>query len=109
MRLYKRGKYWYIDFTYRGRRYQRSLKTTSKKLAEMIKKDIEAKIVKGEFLGIWEESDILFKDFAPHYLEYAKTHKTPKAFSVDTNSLKFLLPEFGDLKLKEITQEMFLR
>ena len=105
MRLFKRGKYWWIDFSYRGKRYRYSLKTTRRDLAEKIRADIEVKLFKGEFFGIVEK-DTTLRDFVENvYSNYMAAHKTQKTRETDRYRLKFLLPFFGSLKLSEITPQ----
>ena len=45
-RIFKRGKTWYIDFEYKGKRIHQSLKTTSRKLAELAQKNTDIQISK---------------------------------------------------------------
>ena len=45
-RIFKRGKTWYIDFKYKGKRIRQSLKTTSKKVAELAQKNTDIQISK---------------------------------------------------------------
>ena len=61
-RIFKRGKIWYVDYSYRGRRRVRSTKQRDKRLAELVLKDIEVKIAKGELLGIHDRPRISFQD-----------------------------------------------
>jgi hypothetical protein len=37
-RIYKRGKTWYIDFEYKGKRFRKSLATASKQIAELARR-----------------------------------------------------------------------
>ena len=48
-RVFKRGRKWYVDYRVNGRRVLRSV-GESKRLAEDVLKDIEAKIVRGEMM-----------------------------------------------------------
>jgi len=45
-RILKRGKIWYINFQYKGKRIRQSLKTTSKKVAELALKNTDVQIAK---------------------------------------------------------------
>jgi integrase len=47
--LRKRGEIWYLDFYHKGKRHQRSAKTSQRKLAEQLAKEIEVQIFKGQF------------------------------------------------------------
>jgi integrase len=105
MRVYKRGKNWYIDYFYKGKRYRRKI-SRSKKVAELTLKDIEVKIAKGEFLGIHEEKKVLFEDFAKEYLEFSETNKAPESYRRDKDHLGLhLIPYFKEKYLFEITSQ----
>ncbi len=107
MRIFKRGKYWWIDFTYRGRRYRYSLRTTQKKIAEEILRDTESKIARGEFLG--EVEDVPFEEFLDHYLAITRRQKSPKGFEQDLNASKHLRKYFGGISLSLLTPESIER
>ena len=53
MGVYKKGENWYIDYYFRGRRKRRKI-GPSKKLAEQVLKDVQVKIAKGEYLGVFK-------------------------------------------------------
>jgi len=105
MRIYKRGKCWYIDYFYKGHRTRKKV-GQSKKVAELTLKDIELKIAKGEHLGIHETKKVLFKDFALEYLNFSKANKAPKSYGRDIISLKTnLIPYFKENHLTDITAQ----
>lgn len=102
---YKRGEHWYATAYDHGRRV--FIKAgPSKKVAEQIERDLKTKIVKGEYLGIYDEQRILFRDFIPRYLAYSQANKRPESASRDAQSLRILAESFGDRYLSEITAEM---
>jgi hypothetical protein len=101
---YKRGKCWYATGYDHGRRvYVKA--GPSKKVAEQIERDLKTKIVKGEYLGIYDEKRVLFRDFIPRYLAYSQANKRPESASRDARSLKAVAESFGDRYLSEITPE----
>ncbi|MEW6685044.1 MAG: hypothetical protein AB1393_02405 [Candidatus Edwardsbacteria bacterium] len=104
MRVYKRGKIWYIDYTYKGKRIRERI-GQSKNVAELTLKDIEVKIAKDEHLGIHEEKKILFKDFAQKYLEFSSISKSPGQYSCEKIFLLRSLERFHNKYLSEITEE----
>ncbi len=108
MRVYKRGKYWWIDYTYQGRRYRYSLKTRSKKLAQLYMQDLELKIFKREKLGIHEER-IPFHYLADIYLDYIKVNGTARTYEVEKYKNKTLKQFFEGYTIQEITPEMIER
>ncbi len=105
-RIFKRKKFWYLDFSYRGRRIIKSTKQRDKKMAELALKDIEVKIVKDEYLGIQDRPKILFAECVDKYLAYSKVNKTPKSYERDILSLRgHLVPVFGNRYLHELRVE----
>ena len=62
MRLFKRNKTWYLDFTYKGKRIRKAV-GRDKKTAELALKDIEIRIAREEFLGIYAEKRVPFENF----------------------------------------------
>lgn len=91
---YKRGGYYYATAYDHGRRVY--IKAgPSKKVAEQIERDLKTKIVKGEYLGIYDEKRVLLRDFIPRYLAYSQANKRPESASRDERSLKALAASFG--------------
>jgi len=83
--IYKRGRVWYISYYINGKRVRKRV-GTSKKLAELARKEVEVKIAKGE-LG-WEEvKDPTFQDFQEKYLAYLKTNTRPRTYIRYRNAL----------------------
>jgi len=102
--VFKRGRIWYIDLLYyRGRRIRKSLGVTCKWLAEQIEAELKAKLVKGEFLGIFEEKTILFEEAVKIYLGYSQTHKSISAYERKISKFRVLLAHFPGKYLHEIT------
>ena len=73
MGIYQRGDNWYIDYYVKGRRKRKKI-GSSKKLALQVLKDVQVKIVKKEYLGIYEEKKIAFNKYSQQYLEYSKAN-----------------------------------
>jgi len=108
MRIFKKGRKWYVDYTYKGRRYRKAI-SRHKRTAEKALNDIELKIDRGEHLGITEEKRVTLKDFAERYLEYSKTNKRPRTFKRDITSLRALTPFLGGSYLGELNLEKIER
>jgi integrase len=79
MGIYQKGKNWYIDYYVKGHR-KRKMIGPSKKLAELVLKDVHLKNAREEYLGILENKKILFDEFAKKYLDYSKTNKSPATY-----------------------------
>jgi integrase len=105
MGIFQKGKNWYIDYYFKGQRKRKKI-GPSKKLAEQVLKDVQLKIAKGEYLGVYEEKKIIFEDFAKQYLEYSKANKAFYSYKRDITSIKSLISFFAKNYLFEITQQM---
>ena len=93
MGVYLRGKSWYIDFYYEGKRYTEKVGKVSKGVAEE-KLDIKrSEVIRGE----WKPKVIKtsFEKFKEEYLEYSRANKKPKSSLRDECSLKHLSQFFG--------------
>jgi len=106
MAIFQKGKDWYIDYYHRGRRKRKKI-GHSKKLALQVLQDVQLKIAKGEYLGIYDEKKIPFEEYAKQYLAFSKankawsTYQRRDRFSID-NLVSFLKGKY----LFEITPEM---
>ncbi len=105
-RTFKRGKTWYVDFEYKGRRYRKSLRTRSKQVAELALKDIDVKIAREKFdLGPPEE--IRFDDFASKFLEWYEIQNSVRSYGDYRNLFNStIIPHFGKYKLTDMTVEI---
>lgn len=100
MRIYKRGKSWYLDINFEGRRIRRKIKgARTKTEAESALTAVNADILRGEF-KFKQEKRILFEDFSKEYLEYVKVNK--KSWKRDLTSLKKLIPFFRGMLLSNL-------
>jgi integrase len=102
MRTYQRGKYWYIDYSRKGRRVRKKV-GTSKKMAGLALKEIELKIAKGEFLGVVEPKKVIFDKLCEEYLKYSRVNKTKGSYLRDITSLKALSEKFKGRMVSEIS------
>ena len=88
--LRKRGEVWYLDFYHNGKRHQRSTKTTQKKLAEQLAKEIEVQIFKGQFKPDGEvkphgtDLSSLFR----RYLDHSRSTKAKTTQKTDRVAVK---------------------
>jgi len=103
--VYKRGNYWYIDYRHRGRRCRRKI-SRSKKVAELALKDVEVKIARGEYLGIYEEKKITFSEFAEEFMSWVETNTSEGTTRVYGNTIRaHLVPFFGDRYLSQVAKK----
>ncbi|MCD6219046.1 tyrosine-type recombinase/integrase [Candidatus Calescamantes bacterium] len=101
MGVFKKGKNWYIDYYYQGRRIREKV-GPSKSLAELALKKRKIEIAEGKFLDKRKKERIRFRDFAKEFLEvYSKPNK--RSWKRDEISIKHLSKFFGGKYLSEIT------
>jgi len=106
MGIFQKGKDWYIDYYVKGRRKRKKI-GHSKKLALQVLNDVRLKIAKGEYLGIYEEKKITFKDYAKQYLDFSKANKALSTYKRhDRVNIAHLKDFFKDKYLFEITAQM---
>jgi len=101
MRVFKRGKSWYLDINFEGNRVRSKIKgARTKTEAQAALVTVKADILRGEF-NLKKVKQILFKDFAEKYLRYSKKHKT--SWRSDQTSLNKLKAFFGNRRLSKIS------
>ena len=100
MGVYKRGKNWWIRYSWQGREIRESTKTTSKRQAEEALAARKADIARGIFKFTDTRPSPLFLDFARQYLSYAKVQK--RSWKRDECSLRLFCKVFGSRRLDEI-------
>ena len=105
-KILKRGKVWYIDYIYKGKRIRRSLKTSSKKVAELALKNIDVQIAKEE-LDLSGIRKILFIDFSARFLKWYRVQNSERSHE-DYNNLfnSAINPYFQNCYLSNINTEM---
>jgi integrase len=104
MGVYLRGKSWYIDFYYEGKRYTEKVGKVSKSVAEE-KLDIKrSEVIRGE----WKPKvvKIPFERFKEQYLEFSLANKNPRTALRDTVSLRPLQRFFAGKSISEINPFM---
>ena len=100
MGVYLRGKSWYIDFYYEGKRFTEKVGKVAKSVAEE-KLDIKrSEVIRGE----WKPKKVRtpFDKFKEQYLEWSKANKKPRTAERDVVSLGPLHAFFGGKFLSEI-------
>jgi hypothetical protein len=96
MGLYRRGKTFWFNIMYEGRRYQESLKTDNRKLAEKLYAKIFMDIIEGSHFEKAFAKSVRFEEMTEKYLaEYAHWR--------DPHTIKRLSVVFKGLSLSEIT------
>jgi len=96
MGVFKKNGWFWIDYYADGQRHRRKV-SPQKNVATLALKDVQVKISKGEYLGIYEEKKVFFKDFAEKtYIPYAKANLGPTTFYRCEGIIRtHLIPFFG--------------
>ncbi|MDR4509327.1 MAG: hypothetical protein MRJ65_14060 [Candidatus Brocadiaceae bacterium] len=104
--MYKRGEAWWTCIRYKGKKYQKSLETHSKKAAQAIEAKIRTEIIEGKYFekqigdtkGFSDLMEKRMREHAPKLSE--KTQKSSALY------LKNLKSSFDNKVLSEITPGM---
>lgn len=103
MGAFKRGKYWWIDYTYAGRRIRESTRSTNKKRALDLLAKRHAAVLENRFDLNETKRPVVFAEYAHEYLEtYSKPNKRPQTFRRDQILIKHLKAFFGKHRLNDI-------
>ncbi len=102
--LRQRGKVYYYEFMYKGKRYYERIGAVSKTVAKEIAAQIRAKIIRGEYIPD-RERRITFKEAAQKYLEWYRTKSNARELSARKHEsrLQTLIAYFGAYQLKRIS------
>ena len=105
-KIFQRGEVWWIDYSYKGKRTRRSLKTTSKKVADLAQKSIDVQIAKEE-LNLSAPRKISFVKFCERFLNWYKVQNSKKSYQDYENLFNStIIPYFKDYYLNDISVEM---
>lgn len=103
MSIYLRGKSWYSDFVYKGRRYVDCIGPVSRSIAkeEAARKRVD--VIEGRLNPAKLRKTPRFDVFAVEYLEWVRTNRKPLTYRQAQVRLKPLSVMFGTKKLNEIS------
>ncbi|MFA6146992.1 MAG: site-specific integrase [bacterium] len=103
MGIRKRGKHWIVDVRDgKGRRIRRSV-GTSKAVAVLTEKDLQLKIARGQYLGIFDTNHTPFSEYAKEWLERKKMNVSQSTWRDYKSTLEVhALPHFGRMPLNQI-------
>ncbi|NIO29884.1 MAG: hypothetical protein GTO29_15175 [Candidatus Latescibacteria bacterium] len=99
MGVYKRGKYWWINYSFAGQCFRESTHTTSKKRAIQLLAKRQAAIFEERF-GIRQiQPSPFFAEYADLYLKtYSKSNKKPSSHRRDLLSISHLKAYFDRMR-----------
>jgi len=108
VKMRKKGRHWYVFISFKGRR--KAKKVGSRESAEKVKREIEARLALGD-MSCFESAD---RSKLPTFKEYSETWtkqyaeiecKYSTAYGYKLLLNRNLVPEFGALKLDQISRE----
>jgi len=103
----KGGYIYYVNFIYQGKRYRKSTTTSDRKLAKLILRDIELKIVRESFgFGELESKKLRLAEFFDKYLEFSLATKAKNSFLLDKHSSSLFLRFAGNVQLTLIQTKL---
>jgi integrase len=97
MRLYQRGRIWYLTFYVRGKRVQESTGTADRRKAEKFYALRMMEVERGDYA---QSANITLAQFGQQYMEYARANK--RSWLRDQQIMTHLTQAFGKLKLQDI-------
>jgi len=104
MGLFRRGKVWWMSFTYQDKCYRRSTETTDRKLAQKILDKVKYEIVQSKWFEINQVETRTFKEMMERYLnEHVSKKKSQRAYR---GYVKNLQTFFDGYTLSEVTPEL---
>jgi integrase len=99
--IYQRGKIWWIDYYYKGRRLREPVSESKQEAIDALKAR-KGDIVKGTFELKREEREWWFDEFSIEYLDHLKSTRI-RWWKRELSRLKILVRFFGKRLLSEIT------
>ncbi len=102
--MFLRGSIWQTKVNIRGKKRRVSLKTSDKKLARQVERQLKAQIITGKLKENRKGSNLTFKEFAQKWMEIREADMKPSTLSRDKSIIRRLFePEVGTRRLSEIT------
>jgi len=100
----KRNNAWWVFVNFHGRR--KAKKVGSRQAAERVKREIEARLVLGDFGFLDERKDLTFADYSERWLrQHADIVCKPSTVVGYRKNLRlYLIPHFGQRVLRSITR-----
>ena len=104
MALFRRGKWWWTDFSVHGARYRQSLKTTDWREAQAREKELIAQASQGKLAPSSQQfGRLAFSEAAERYITDRSPHLAPKSIRSERERIKRLKDFFGATPLTRIS------
>lgn len=104
MGLFRRGRFWWIRFTYKGKLIRKSTETGDKKLAERIYHKVMTQIAEGKWFERLPGEEIIFREMMGRF--ESEYFSNLASFMACKSYIKGLVAFFGDYTLLEITPSL---
>jgi integrase len=106
MGIFLRGKSWYYEFQYRGRRYVGRIGPVGKTIAKHQEARIRAAVIEGGFTGSRPKLVPTVEEFSREFMLYYRAKNRASTVVAAEKRLKAnILPAFGKKLLNEITKK----
>lgn len=101
----KEGKYYKIYFRYGGKQFKRSTRSSSKKIADDLRRKIEDELARGIFkLEEYSPSHQVFlSEFKDEMIQYSQTNKAKSTTKREKSILNNFFDYFGNVAIDSIT------
>jgi site-specific recombinase XerD len=106
-KLLNDGYVYVVDFRYRRERHVISTGTSDKRLAMLVLKDIEGKIVRGTFMiEEYEQKDIRLKAFVDEYFNRIRGTKKESTLKIEDNYSGKLIKIIGNVYVRSVDRKV---
>jgi len=103
MSLYQRGKSWYYNFLYRGKRCTGCIGPVSRTVAKEIEAKKKAEAVEGRYELPSKKPALGLDEFATAYFASDRANRRPRSVTRHAYACRARRPTFGHLRLSEIS------
>jgi hypothetical protein len=104
MGVYKRGRTYWISFSYEGKQYRESTGTDNKQFAKDVLAKRQVEIREQRFFDVKKGTKVGFEELAQDFLRYDQ-ERGRKSLDRAGTSVTHLRGFFGNMRLPEITPE----
>jgi len=108
MSLYKRGKWYWTDFTIETQRFRKPLDTTDENEAKRRERKLQREAEEGTLKPDEKGPKRLF-DAVDRYLSDRRSHLRPRTIKLYEERLKMVKSSWGDIRLSAITPQAVLK
>lgn len=108
MGLFKKGRVWWMRFTYRGKQERKSTETRDRRLAKKIYCKVITDITEGKWFKRKIGDEKTFREMVEKYLVEYSISKTSSGQIRDNIIARWLNSFFGDFMVNEITPSMIV-